>query len=296
LTDPQLELKSAIGKILKETASVYSMWQGKDEGGTINTYYMLELVKRLNTQINSDEDIALIKEVVRELGSNNPQTSWYKSDPMWSICRTIPRAWFNRLMLYGCTFAPALAVGRLKLAQLSEVFQVLDDDGSGEIGAEEFEMFISKVVGHTVDENSSMKIKKLIESVDRDGDMEVGFTEFCTLMTMGQTDVTRELIECTELFREWFSLIDPRGQGYFDLEELINFLKALGGDVKEEHLQLIRGMDTDGDNSITFIEFAHVLLEGEAGQLFQVAINTKVVECKELFTIFDQDGSGTVAL
>jgi len=51
-------------------------------------------------------------------------------------------------------------------------------------------------------------------------------------MTMGTTATTRELIQCTELFREWFSLIDTRGEGFFQFEELINFLSALGGDIK----------------------------------------------------------------
>jgi Ca2+-binding EF-hand superfamily protein len=85
-------------------------------------------------------------------------------------------------MLYGAQYAPALSLARLKLAQFSEVFQVLDGDGGGSIGADEFVSFVSKVVssGGSKEgspernmEDAHMKMTKLIESVDKDGGGEV---------------------------------------------------------------------------------------------------------------------------
>jgi hypothetical protein len=76
LTDPELASKSPVKSVLIETQSVFTMWQGKDGPGTINSYYMLEKMKRLNGQAIGGEDQALVKEVVRELGTNEPSKSW----------------------------------------------------------------------------------------------------------------------------------------------------------------------------------------------------------------------------
>ena len=48
-----------------------------------------------------------------------------------------------------------------------------------------------------------------------------------------RVQVTKELIQCTELFREWFALIDRESAGCFHIDDLIEFLSSLGGDISE---------------------------------------------------------------
>lgn len=92
--------------------------------------------------------------------------------------------------------------------------------------------------------------------------------------------------ENVEDLKEAFALFDKKGVGEISTSKLIKVLRALGENPTEETLDdMINECDTDGDGSIDFIEFVHMAykISRDADEIM-----------KEAFSIFDDDGSGSI--
>ncbi len=92
---------------------------------------------------------------------------------------------------------------------------------------------------------------EMISSVDDNGDHEIDFPEFLTLMKsrIGKRDHDDEL-------REAFAVFDSDGSGAIDRKELKRLMKKLGQALTEGELDaMMDEVDTNGDGQISFEEF-----------------------------------------
>jgi calmodulin len=97
------------------------------------------------------------------------------------------------------------------------------------------------------------EIQDMILLVDENGDNEIDFNEFLTLMRlrMGESGEDAE-----QNLRDVFDIFDADGSGYIDRDEMRVLMKKLAQDLTEEEItQIMEEVDQDGDNQISFEEF-----------------------------------------
>uniref|UniRef100_A0A1I8GC76 Calmodulin n=1 Tax=Macrostomum lignano TaxID=282301 RepID=A0A1I8GC76_9PLAT len=93
--------------------------------------------------------------------------------------------------------------------------------------------------------------------------------------------------------RESFALFDKNGDGSISAEELGEVMKTLGQFPNADELQdMMRQVDEDGDGTIDFNEFVHMMSE----RMLQDEENTtrKERQMKRAFAVFDKDGNGLI--
>lgn len=102
------------------------------------------------------------------------------------------------------------------------------------------------------------ELKRMINSVDDNGDNEIDFEEFLILMSSktgsGKADPDREL-------RDAFRVFDKDGNGTIDRTELKVLMSNLGQRLSNEELDAMMGeVDTDGNGEIDFDEFKQMMV------------------------------------
>jgi len=153
----------------------------------------------------------------------------------------------------------ALRLTEQQIDDFQQAFKLFDKDGDGHVTAVEL-----KVIFDTLGQNpSDEEINAMIDEVDKDGNREMEFPEFCALMAkrMGAP-------ENPETVRAAFGILDMDGSGSIEREELKKVLQTFsnaGEHIDDEELDaLIKECDVDGDGQISFDEFAKVMMfEGE---------------------------------
>ena len=100
----------------------------------------------------------------------------------------------------------------------------------------------------------------MIKEVDMDNNGEIEFEEFVMLMSrnMGGADDEKALLEA-------FSIMDNDGSGAIDHQELKDILRSfskMGETIPDEEIDfMIKEADIDGDGSISYEEFAKVMMK-----------------------------------
>ncbi|KAK6929888.1 EF-hand domain [Dillenia turbinata] len=90
-------------------------------------------------------------------------------------------------------------------------------------------------------------------------------------------------------FKEAFSLFDKDGDGCITIEELATVIRSLDQNPTEEELQdMISEIDTDGNGTIEFVEFLHLMAK-------KVKETDAEEELKEAFKVFDKDQNGYIS-
>ncbi|KAF6843463.1 calmodulin [Colletotrichum musicola] len=135
------------------------------------------------------------------------------------------------------------------------VFAVFDRDGTGGINAEEFQIAM-KSLGLNP---SIQEVKDLIKEVDPNGDGDIDFNEFLQLMSEApapsskDTDTQKELVAA-------FKVFDKDNSGSVSPSELRQVLLSLGQRATDEEIEeMIRHADLDGNGSIDYQEFVHLM-------------------------------------
>jgi len=133
---------------------------------------------------------------------------------------------------------------------ISEAFALFDKNGdraisSGEIGT------VFKSLGLNP---SKVQIDQMIKEFDRDGNGEIDFGEFVTMMTdkMRRPDTEEEI-------RQAFLMFDSDRSGYISVAEFMYVLGKLGEKLSvDEAEEIISEADADGDGQISFEEFKNM--------------------------------------
>ncbi|CAH2080665.1 unnamed protein product, partial [Thlaspi arvense] len=90
-------------------------------------------------------------------------------------------------------------------------------------------------------------------------------------------------------FREAFCLLDKDGDGCITMEELETAIKSLDQNPTEEELQrMINEVDIDGNGTIEFGEFLHLM----STKMKESEVEE---ELKEAFKVFDKDQDGFIS-
>uniref|UniRef100_A0A646QI96 Calglandulin n=1 Tax=Hemiscolopendra marginata TaxID=943146 RepID=A0A646QI96_9MYRI len=141
-----------------------------------------------------------------------------------------------------------------QVAMLKKAFDMFDKDKKGFIHTS-MVATILRSMGQTFEERD---LKDLIDEIDSDGSGELEFEEFLTLAARFVTEEDAEAMQ--EELREAFRLYDKEGNGYINVSDLREILRALDDSLKEDELdEMIAEIDTDGSGTVDFDEFMEMM-------------------------------------
>jgi Ca2+-binding EF-hand superfamily protein len=97
------------------------------------------------------------------------------------------------------------------------------------------------------------ELKEMISSVDVNGDNEIDFNEFLSLM---KSRISELDADPDKELRDAFDVFDSDRSGFIDRKELKKLMKKLGQALSDEELDaMMEEVDANGDGEISFDEF-----------------------------------------
>ncbi|RAO69366.1 uncharacterized protein BHQ10_005378 [Talaromyces amestolkiae] len=138
-----------------------------------------------------------------------------------------------------------------QIARFREAFAVFDKDGNGEITAEELRD-VMRSLGQNPTES---ELQDIVNELDVDHTGTIDFDEFLTMMIhKGKaTDEEAEL-------RAAFEVFDRDGSGTISADGMRHVMKSIGEELTDAEIEeMIREADTDGNGSIDYQEFVHLM-------------------------------------
>jgi len=109
------------------------------------------------------------------------------------------------------------------------------------------------VMGELGEQPNDEELEDMIRAVDLNGDGEIDFEEFISLMRLRMDERQRDP---EEDLRDAFNMFDADRSGYIDRDEVRALMKKLAQTLTEDEIDAImEEVDTDGDGEISFQEF-----------------------------------------
>ena len=109
------------------------------------------------------------------------------------------------------------------------------------------------VMGELGEQPNDEELEDMIRAVDLNGDGEIDFEEFISLMRLRMDERQRDP---EEDLRDAFNMFDSDRSGFIDRDEVRALMKKLAQALTEEEIDAImEEVDTDGDGEISFQEF-----------------------------------------
>ena len=141
------------------------------------------------------------------------------------------------------TYIKRLAIPEDKINEYKEAFDMFDKDGGGTISSNEI-ITIMKNFGYPIDDEEA---KKMIANIDDNGDGEIDFEEFCTIMEkqVRYVDETDE-----DIVLRAFKSFDKDHDGKITNHEFKYILTQIGNKFSEEKVNKIFeecNLDIDGE-------------------------------------------------
>ncbi|KAK4052744.1 hypothetical protein OIV83_002031 [Microbotryomycetes sp. JL201] len=125
-------------------------------------------------------------------------------------------------------------------------------DGDGTITTRE----LGTVMRSLGQNPTEAELADMINEVDADGNGQIDFPEFLTMMARKMKDTDSE-----EEIREAFKVFDKDGNGYISSAELRHVMTNLGEKLSENEVaEMIREADVDGDGQIDYNEFVKMMV------------------------------------
>ena len=134
-----------------------------------------------------------------------------------------------------------------QIDEFKEAFTLFDKDGDGTINTNDLG-FVMRSLGQNPSEE---ELRNMIKNVDTDGNGNIDFTEFLSVMTqkLKSDDYEAEI-------KEAFSVFDKDGNGFITAEELTQVMRDLGETLTDNEVnEMIKEADLDGNGQIDFQEF-----------------------------------------
>lgn len=137
-----------------------------------------------------------------------------------------------------------------QIEEYREAFNLFDRDSNGSISASELAT-VMKSLGLSPSET---EIADLVNEIDQDGNHEIDFQEFLTLMARqaDTRDSAQEIIEA-------FKVFDKNGDGYISLSELKQVFNSIGEKLSDEELEAMFNEVSNGSGRISVADFASLL-------------------------------------
>ncbi|XP_064622038.1 calmodulin-A-like [Lineus longissimus] len=142
-----------------------------------------------------------------------------------------------------------------EIAEFKEAFSLYDRDGDGTITTRELGT-VMRSLGYTP---SEAELQDMLNETDSEGDGEIDFSGFLSLMARMIKDDDTEFE-----IRDAFKIFDREGNGYVSTSDMRAVMMNLGGNtiVDDEVEEMIREADADGDGTIDYEEFVKMLNGG----------------------------------
>jgi len=141
-----------------------------------------------------------------------------------------------------------------QLIMLRKAFDMFDKQGKGTIHTSMVSTIL-RSLGQTFEDND---LAALIDDIDEDGSGELEFEEFSSLASRFMVEEDAEAIQ--QELREAFRLYDKEGNGYINVSDLRDILRALDDNLAEDELdEMIAEIDTDGSGTVDFDEFLEMM-------------------------------------
>ncbi|KAL6744586.1 hypothetical protein Aduo_017508 [Ancylostoma duodenale] len=169
---------------------------------------------------------------------------------------SLPPVNTNPLRSMGDAVADALEqLTAEQIEQFRKYFNMFDKENKGYIRATQVGQIL-RTMGQAFEERD---LKQLIKEFDTDGSGEIEFEEFAAMVAnFVVNSEDNEGLE--EELREAFRLYDKQGNGYINVSDLRDILRALDENVSEEELdEMIAEIDTDGSGTVDFDEFMEMM-------------------------------------
>merc|ERR1711976_83056 len=139
-----------------------------------------------------------------------------------------------------------------QIAEFKEAFSLFDKDGDGTITTKE----LGTVMRSLGQNPTEAELQDMINEVDADGNGDIDFPEFLTMMArkMKETDSEDEI-------KEAFKVFDKDGNGFISGAELRHVMTNLGEKLTDEEVdEMIREADIDGDGQVNYEEFVKMMM------------------------------------
>jgi len=137
-----------------------------------------------------------------------------------------------------------------QINEFKEAFSLFDKDGDGTITTLELGTVMRSLGQNPTD----AELQDMINEVDKDGNGEIDFPEFLSMMAKKFRDTDSE-----EEIRQAFQVFDKDGNGYISATELKAVMESLGEKLSDKEVDaMIKEADLDGDGGINYQEFVNV--------------------------------------
>uniref|UniRef100_A0A8B9EMP6 Troponin C, skeletal muscle n=1 Tax=Anser cygnoides TaxID=8845 RepID=A0A8B9EMP6_ANSCY len=133
------------------------------------------------------------------------------------------------------------------IAEFKAAFDMFDADGGGDISTKELGT-VMRMLGQNP---TKEELDAIIEEVDEDGSGTIDFEEFLVMMVRQMKEDAKGKSE--EELANCFRIFDKNADGFIDIEELGEILRATGEHVTEEDIEdLMKDSDKNNDGRIDF--------------------------------------------
>ena len=133
-----------------------------------------------------------------------------------------------------------------------KIFEMYDSNKDGNVNSLELANILKAIDINASDE----EIKDIIAELDLEGNGEINFENFVSIVKRREKDVDNE-----EEVLNAFKLFDKEGNGLININELKHIMLTVGNNISETELNdLLKEADTDNDGYINYEEFIRSLL------------------------------------
>ena len=143
------------------------------------------------------------------------------------------------------------------IREFREMFTLVDTDGGGSIGKEEV-LDLMRMVGYDCTED---EVEDMINEIDQDGNMEIDFDEFITMMSR-KPDALKDPEEIKAAFKLFETAIDGK-PGHVRQSTLLHALTNLSSEKlsRSEAVELLAQIPADDRDMVNYADYITMMAQ-----------------------------------